>query len=98
MTMTKQDLVQQLAEKAAVSKVVAERVLDALCATVTETLRAGGEVKLAELGRFTVKHRAARKAVNPRNGEPVDVPAKAVPRFTAGKALKDALQGGHVAR
>lgn len=96
--MTKQDLVQQLAEKAAVNKIVAERVFDALCATVIDTLRAGGEIKLSELGRLTVKHRAARKAVNPRNGEPVDVPARAVPRFTAGKALKDALQGGQVAR
>lgn len=90
--MNKQALINQLALHASVNQIVAERVLDALTATVIDALRTRGELKLGELGRFTVLHRAARKALNPRTLKQIDVPAKSVARFKPGKALVAALK------
>lgn len=89
--MNKQALINQLALTAGVNQVQAERVFDALTATITDTLRNGGDLKIGELGRFSVKTRAARKAINPRTQDPIDVPARTVAKFKPGKALLAAL-------
>ncbi len=71
----------------------AERVVHAVFEAITEKLAEGGRVELRGFGAFTVKHRDGRKGRNPRTGEAVDVEAKSVPFFKAGKELRDRLNG-----
>ena len=86
--MNKAELIKQLAETAEVTQKQAEAELGALITTVRVTLSSGGELNLPELGKFSVKERAARTARNPATGEMVEVAAKRVPKFTPAKALK----------
>jgi nucleoid DNA-binding protein len=73
------------------SAAAAKRVVDALGAVITEQLKERGEAVLPGLGRIKVSHCAARTARNPATGATVEVPAKARPKFSPSKALKDAL-------
>lgn len=91
--MNKAALVERLAERHGVTKADAERMMDTIIDSITETLRGGGEVAIAGLGMFKVRARAARTARNPRTGAMVNVPATKVPKFTAAKALKDSVKG-----
>lgn len=91
--MNKAELAQTLAEKLNVSKREAEDMLNAFVETVTTQLKNGSEVVLTGFGAFSVKARAARTGVNPQNPtEKIQIPAVNVPKFKAGKALKDALK------
>ncbi|HEP0576450.1 TPA: HU family DNA-binding protein [Enterobacter hormaechei subsp. steigerwaltii] len=69
----------------------AGRALDALIASVTESLQAGDDVALVGFGTFAVKERAARTGRNPQTGKEITIAAAKVPGFRAGKALKDAV-------
>ena len=92
--MNKAELVSVLAEKVGVSKKQAEEMVEAFTKTVTETLVNGGEVAIAGFGAFSAKQRAGRMGVNPQNpSEKIQIPPVVVPKFKAGKALKDALKG-----
>ncbi|MBI2023612.1 HU family DNA-binding protein [Candidatus Giovannonibacteria bacterium] len=75
-----------------VSKKHADEVVDFVFDCITDALKKGDEVSIAGFGGFVVKQRKARTARNPRTGEMVQVPATKVPRFKAGKALKDAVK------
>ncbi|MBU0546489.1 HU family DNA-binding protein [Patescibacteria group bacterium] len=91
--MNKAELSQVLAEKLNVSKREAEDMINTFVGLVTETLKNGGEVVLTGFGAFSVKTRAARTGVNPQNPtQKIQIPAVKVPKFKAGKALKDALK------
>ncbi len=91
--MNKADVAQALAEKLNVSKREGEDMLNAFLELVTSTLKSGGEVVLTGFGAFSVKQRAARTGVNPQNPtQKIQIPAVKVPKFKAGKALKDALK------
>lgn len=91
--MNKAELAQVLAEKLNVSKREAEDMINAFVDTVTSQLQKGDEVVLTGFGAFSVKARAARTGVNPQNPtEKIQIPAVKVPKFKAGKALKDALK------
>ncbi len=90
--MKKADLVAAVAAKANISKKDADAALAAVAAVVTEALKAGDEVALANLGTFKVKERAAREGVNPATGAKIQIAAAKVPAFKAGKALKDAVK------
>ena len=91
--MNKAELSQALAEKINVSKREAEDMINSLLDLVTSTLKGGGEVVLTGFGAFSVKMRAARTGVNPQNPtQKIQIPAVKVPKFKAGKALKDALK------
>ena len=91
--MNKADFAQALAEKLNVSKREGEDFLNAFVDVVTATLKSGGEVVLTGFGAFSVKARAARTGVNPQNpSQKINIPAVKVPKFKAGKALKDALK------
>lgn len=91
--MNKADLAQVLAEKLNVSKREGEDMLNAFVEVVTENLKKGEEIVLTGFGAFSVKQRAARTGVNPQNPtEKIQIPAVKVPKFKAGKALKDALK------
>jgi DNA-binding protein HU-beta len=91
--MNKADFAQVLAEKLNLSKREGEDFLNAFVDVVTDTLKKGEEVVLTGFGAFSVKQRAARTGVNPQNPtEKIQIPAVKVPKFKAGKALKDALK------
>ena len=91
--MNKAELAQMLAEKLNISKREGEDMLNAFVELVTTELTKGGEVVLTGFGAFSVKQRAARMGVNPQNPtQKIQIPAVKVPKFKAGKALKDALK------
>ena len=75
-----------------VTKKHAEEVVDFVFDTIADALKHGDEVAISGFGSFVVKHRKARTARNPRTGELVQVPPTKVPRFKAGKGLKDAVK------
>lgn len=89
--MTKSELVDQVANRATLSKHDATRAVDAVLATVEDALRRGSEVTLSGFGKFHVGHRSARQGVNPRTGERIQIAASKVPRFSAGSGLKKAV-------
>jgi DNA-binding protein HU-beta len=88
---TKADLVNAMAEKAGLSKTDAEGALKAFSESVTEALKAGEKVALVGFGTFSVGERAARTGQNPQTGQKIQIPAAKVPKFKAGKALKDSV-------
>lgn len=92
--MNKSELAETLTTKAGLaSKKQGEDVINALVETVTSTLKSGGEVTITGFGTFSSKRREARMGVNPQKpGEKIQIPAVTVPKFKAGKALKDALK------
>lgn len=90
--MNKAALVERIAERHGVTKADAERIMDTIIDSITGSLKSGQEVSIAGLGMFKVRDRAARTARNPRTGEMVKVPATRVPKFSAAKALKDAVK------
>ena len=89
--MTKQELVASIAEKAGMTKADAARALDATVAAVTEALRQNETVTLVGFGSFYVGERAARTGRNPRTGKNIKIKAAKVPKFRAGKGLKDSV-------
>lgn len=94
--MNKNELAAQVAAKTGLSKSDAAAATDAVFATITETLKDGGDVRVLGFGNFLVQQRAATSGRNPMTGQPVDIPAKRVPKFSAGKVLKTALNDdGH---
>ena len=89
--MNKQELIASIAEKASMTKADAARALDAMVAAVTEALKQGDPVTLVGFGSFHVGERAARTGRNPRTGKNIKIKAAKVPKFRAGKGLKDAV-------
>lgn len=90
--MNKTELTDAAAQKAGVSKAEARRVLDAILESISESLSRKEEVTLTGFGTFSVAHRAARTGRNPQTGAPIQIPAMDVPRFRAGKQLKEAVR------
>jgi DNA-binding protein HU-beta len=89
--MTKAELIGVIAEKGEYSKKDAEKALSTVIESITETLVKGEKISLVGFGTFEVRERAAKVASNPLTKEKVNVPAKKVPAFKAGKALKEAV-------
>jgi len=91
--MSKQELINSIAEAAGITKRSAADALDALINIVTKNLKKGGTVTITGFGTFKVSKRAARQGVNPRNpSQRISIPAMKVPSFKAGKTLKDAVR------
>jgi len=91
--MTKDELIGTIAAKTDVSKKEVEMVVNAALEAITKTLVEGGKVALTGFGTFSVSKRAARTGVNPQKpGEKIQIPAMTVPKFKAGKSLKDAVK------
>src|SRR5438445_13854591 len=90
---TKSELVDQVADRAGLSKQDAGRAVDAVLTTIEDALRRGSEVSVSGFGKFHVSDRGARQGVNPRTGERIQIAASRVPRFTAGSGLKSAVKG-----
>lgn len=89
--MNKSELIDQVAKSAEISKAAAGRALDATIAAVKGALKKGGMVTLVGFGTFYVGKRAARTGRNPRTGAAIKIKSSRVPKFRAGKALKDAV-------
>ncbi len=90
--MNKSELIAALAEKMEVSKKEAEKFLESFINAITESLKKGKDVALTGFGTFSAKKRAARNGINPKTGEKIKIKATVVPKFKAGKGLKDALK------
>lgn len=94
--MNKAELINHLSEKCGLTKKQAEDVVETFVEVVISTLKSGGEVNIAGFGAFMAKTRAARMGVNPQAPtEKIQIPAVVVPKFKAGKGLKDALKAKH---
>lgn len=90
--MNKKDLIAAVAAKANMPQKDVAVAVDALTATITETLANGEAVQLMGFGTFEVKQRAARVGRNPKTGETCEIAASKATAFKAGKLLKDAIQ------
>ncbi len=91
--MNKTELVAAISDKAGLSKKDSEKAVKAFEEIVTSELIAGGEVRLVGFGTFSVKERKSHEGRNPQTKEKMQIPASKSPRFSAGKALKDAVNG-----
>ena len=90
--MKKSELAEAVMAKAGLeTKRLADAVVDAVFETITKTMGQGEDVAITGFGTFRVRKRAAKVGVNPRTGEKVNIPAKTVPKFSAGKGLKEAV-------
>ncbi|THF62745.1 HU family DNA-binding protein [Pseudothauera rhizosphaerae] len=89
--MNKSELIDEIAAKAEISKSAAGKALDAAVAAVKQALKKKDSVTLVGFGTFYVGERAARTGRNPRTGKSIKIKAAKVPKFRAGKALKDAV-------
>jgi len=91
--MNKTDLVDAVAQATDTSKADASNAVDAVFDTITGALKGGDGVQLIGFWNFSVADRAARQGRNPRTGEAIQIAASKQPKFKAGKALKDAVNG-----
>ena len=89
--MTKSELARVLAEDLELPRRQVTELIEALLDKITAVLKTGDKVALTPFGQFRIRDRAARIARNPQTGEPVNVPAKRVLKFTAGRTLKEAV-------
>jgi len=89
--MNKADLINEVA-KVVKTKKGAQEAVDCVLSTITDALKKGGAVSLVGFGTFKVADRKARKGRNPQTGEEIEIKARRVPRFVAGKGLKDAVK------
>jgi DNA-binding protein HU-beta len=87
----KSELIEHIARQADISKAAASRALEAMIGGVKTSLKKNNAVSLVGFGTFSVGKRAARSGRNPRTGAAIKIKAAKVPKFRAGKALKDAL-------
>ncbi len=87
----KSDLIEAIAKSADISKAAAGRALDATIESIKKTLKKGDQVSLVGFGTFYVGKRAARTGRNPQTGATIKIKAAKVPKFRAGKGLKDAV-------
>lgn len=91
--MNKATLAEKIAERVGITIKQAEDVIRAFEDITIETLKSGDEVTIAGFGTFSARHRSARMGVNPQNPtEKIHIPAVTVPKFKAGKTLKDSLK------
>jgi DNA-binding protein HU-beta len=91
--MNKTEFVEAIAKESGLSNTDARKAVEAVITTVEKTLKKGDEVALTGFGKFSVSKRAARTGRNPQTGESVKIKASKAPKFTAGAALKTAVNG-----
>lgn len=88
MVWNKSDILAAVYNQVDLTHAQVEEAVDATLDTISLVLAAGEDVRLCRFGKFELRHRAARKRVNPQNGEPVDVPEKTVVKFVPSDFLK----------
>lgn len=90
--MTKGELIEAVATGAGLTKADAGRAIDSTINAIKKSLKKNQKVTLVGFGTFSVNKRKARKGRNPQTGAEINIPAAKVPKFTAGKGLKDAIK------
>lgn len=89
--MSKQDLIDAVAEKCALTKDKAKEAVDAVIVRISEAMKKGDDVRIPDFGTFKVAKRKAREGRNPATGKTIQIAASNVPKFTPAKKLKDLL-------
>ena len=89
--MNKGELVEAISKDARITKTQAQDALDAFVKNVQSSLKRSDKVTIVGFGTFSASNRAARMGRNPQTGQPIQIAAKRVAKFSAGKALKDAI-------
>ena len=97
-TVTKKELAYRISEKTGLKKVVIKKIIQCFIDEIINELSVGNRLEFREFGVFEIKTRAARKARNPRTGVRVDVPAKSVVHFKAGRLMKERVQEAEASR
>ena len=90
--MNKGDLIEKIVSDVNITKADASRVLESVIDGITHSLKKGDRTTISGFGTFSVSKRKARIGRNPQTGEPINIPARRVARFTAGKELKETLE------
>jgi DNA-binding protein HU-beta len=90
--MTKSEFVDQVADRAGLSKKDAADAVEAVLETIEDALKRGSDVTFSGFGKFSVSERGAREGRNPATGEKIQIAASKVPKFTAGAGLKKAIK------
>jgi DNA-binding protein HU-beta len=90
--MNKTELIDKVAKESALSKAVAEQVVNSVFSAVAEAMKIGDKVTLVGFGTFSVSERAAREGRNPQTGEKITIPAKKVVKFKLGSKLESVIQ------
>ena len=90
--MNKSNLVSAVATATGLTKADADKAIEGVFGAITAALKAGDDVRLVGFGSFSVSARAAKTGRNPRTGAEIQIAASKAPKFSAGKALKDAIQ------
>jgi len=89
---TKSEFVDQVADRAGLSRKDAGEAVEAVLETIEEALKRGSDVTFSGFGKFSVSQRSAREGRNPATGEKIEIAAGKVPKFTAGAGLKKAIK------
>ena len=89
--MTREEIIAKVAEDADITKVAAKAALESFIGCVSKTLKKGGRVSLVGFGTFSVSKRAARQGRNPQTGATINIAARKVAKFKAGKGLSDTV-------
>ena len=90
--MTKSDLANKIAKDAKITKVDANKAINSLIDGIKKSLKKNQDVTLVGFGTFTTTRRKARKGRNPQTGATIKIPGRKVPKFRAGKGLKDSIK------
>ncbi len=90
--MNKAELVEEVSGKVGINKKDAGNVVDAVTESITNTLKKGEKVTLVGFGTFQVRERKARTGVNPQTRKTIQIPAKKIPKFVAGKSLREKVK------
>ena len=91
--MNKNELTERISETTPLNQKEAANAIDAFIDVIKAELQSGEKVQLVGFGSWEVKDRAARSGVNPQTGKKIEIAATKLPKFTPGKALKDAVNG-----
>ncbi len=90
--MNKADIIGQVHEALGCTRAEAEKAVETMIGSIVDALKRGGEVSVAGLGIFSTKMRNGRTGRNPRTGQSIEIAAMRVPKFRAGKQLKEAVK------
>lgn len=90
--MNKTEFINAVAEKSGLSKVDAKKAVEAFVETVSSELKEGGKVALLGFGSFSVAEKSARKGVNPKTKQPIEIPARKLVKFKAGAELTEIIK------
>jgi len=90
--MNKAELIEEVSSKTGLTKRTSREAVDAVISAITDSLAGEERVTLVGFGTFQVMERKARRGVNPQTGEGIQIPAKMIPKFKAGKSLREAVK------